>query len=133
MSVPVNIILQSADSEFDTDVFNANLRKLAAAINHLAGATVISFNSLPTDETSGFVPATGGTMSGALLAPQVLIGNSSSSSPALTSESVATISVRGVVKQGVHVATPSETVTAEVALTSLIASLRAAGVIADAS
>jgi hypothetical protein len=99
----------------------------------LAGTQIIAFNTLPTDESSGFVPLTGASMTGALTAPNFRVPDGEGFKGVVIEGQLATTIKAGLVLQGNHVVKVSEGQPGELGLDALIDTLRARGIIADAS
>lgn len=133
MPLPVQINLFDDDTEADIELLNSNFRRLAAAINDIAGTQVVGFQSLPADESSGFLPITGGTMQGTLTVPGIQLIHGQSTINLISENDVARTVKPGLVKQGVHVQSVAQGNSVAAALDALIDSLRGAGVIANAS
>jgi hypothetical protein len=133
MTIPITLTVFDDDTVVDIDLINANFRKLASAVNTLAGTQIIAFNTLPTDESSGFVPLTGARMTGTLTAPNFRVIDGAGFKGVIIEDQMATTATAGLVKQGNHVAKISEGQDPLLAFDALIDTLRARGVIADAS
>ena len=106
------IILQqfNANNPFTVDSLNSSLDALAGSINGLAGYPVIQFTPMGGNLSSNFIAQSGGDFTGTITAPAMLVGPSGSRYPVVTTNSSASLTVRGVVLKAVATATITQTI-----------------------
>ena len=95
---------------FTVDGLNSTLDALAGSINGLAGYPVIQFTPMGGNSSSIYIAQSGGDFTGAITAPAMQIGPSGSRYPVVTTNSLASLTVGGVVLKAAVTATISQTI-----------------------
>lgn len=117
-----------------TDI-NANFQALVAAVNTLAGSNVLQLSAV-VDDSPEYMPKTGGTFSGQIAAPSILLAGQ----PVVKQSDYATTVLRGLVMKANAVAdiasaissppTQAEVTAIKTTVNALLASMRAAAQLA---
>lgn len=130
----MTVIVQRFDEDnpLTYEALNANLQALVSAINAIAGDDVLQLGVV-VDDSPQYMPKTGGTFTGQIVAPSMLIGSDAVVTRATTAEAA----LRGVVLAAAALAdfagtfssppTQAECNALKTAHNTLLARLRASG------